>query len=155
MQIRLTIALTLALFSLSGLCHAGKVFKWIDDQGVPQYTDQAPTDRQYSVLETHAAPKSAAAAQEKRAKALEAAGQPEEGSGVNFEAQKKEREQQAKVRAENCKNAQANLKTMKENARVRILGDDGEFRFLSEEEKRAQIQQAQDVIETNCGTDQG
>ncbi len=129
---------------------AGKVFKWIDNQGVPQFTDQAPTDREYTVVETFGAPKSAEAALKRRAEAASAAAAAGEETGDDFEAQKLEREQQAKVREENCKNAQINLKTMKENARVRILGDDGEYSYLSEEERQSQIDRASEIIANSC-----
>ena len=137
------------IFGASGAL-ASKVFKWIDDEGVPQYTDQAPTDREYTVVETFGAPKSADAALKKRAEAASAATATGEQTGDSFEAQKLERERQAKVREENCKNAKSNLKTIQENARVRILGDDGEFRYLTPEERQAQIDQASEIIENSC-----
>ena len=137
------------IFGASGAL-AGKVFKWIDDEGVPQYTDQAPTDREYTVVETFGAPKSAEAALKRRAEAASAAAAAGEETGDDFEAQKLERERQAKVREENCKNAQINLKTMKENARVRILGDDGEYSYLSEEERQSQINRASEIIANSC-----
>ncbi len=136
---------------------AGKVFKWIDDEGIPQYTDQAPKDREYTIVETFGAPKSAEAALKKRAEAAAAAQASKsaaEESGKDFEAQKLERERQAKVRAENCKNARANLKTIQENARVRILGEDGEYRYLTPEERQAQIDQASEMIANSCEASQ-
>ena len=128
---------------------AAKVYKWTDDDGVPQYTDQAPTDREYTVVETFGAPKSAEAALQKRAEQLKAASEAKEPVD-EFEAQKLERDRQAKVREENCKNAKLNLKTMQENARVRILGDDGEFRYLSPEERQAEIDRANEIISASC-----
>ena len=57
---------------------------------------------------------------------------------------------QAVRNAEYCQQARENLWQLNHHARIRMLGEDGEYRFLDEEEKQAQRARAQQVIDANC-----
>ena len=69
---------------------------------------------------------------------------------MDYAEQQKLRDEEAKVRQENCDNAKANLKTMEDHARIRVMGDDGKFRYLSDEEKQQQLDRAKAIITENC-----
>ena len=49
-----------------------------------------------------------------------------------------------------CQKARQNLWEMDHSARIRIIGDDGSYRFLDEEEKEAERRKARQVIDLNC-----
>jgi len=49
-----------------------------------------------------------------------------------------------------CKGAKSNLDTLESKARVRIKGDDGEYRYLTMEEKETQKKTARDLITSYC-----
>ncbi|TGD71579.1 DUF4124 domain-containing protein [Mangrovimicrobium sediminis] len=51
---------------------------------------------------------------------------------------------------EYCKAARANLEVIDTAARIRVKGDDGEMRYITDEERAQQRQQALDVIEAHC-----
>ncbi len=142
--------LTLALF-IAATANAAKVYKWVDEEGITHYDEQAPKGKDYQQITTSGAPPSdSAKAQKKLAENREQNATKKE-TQLDFETQKKMRDEQARVRQENCKNAQANLTTLKQNARIRMLGEDGEFHYLSEEDKQKQMENAQAIIDDNCG----
>ena len=49
-----------------------------------------------------------------------------------------------------CTNAQKNLTTLNTYARIRLPNADGEYRYLSEEEKEEQRDEARSLIATHC-----
>jgi hypothetical protein len=49
-----------------------------------------------------------------------------------------------------CSQARQNLSNLNTFARIRIQGADGEYRYLTEEEKEDQRRQAQDAIDAYC-----
>ena len=137
---------TLLASSLS----ASEVYKWVDEQGITHYEERAPADKDYSKVTTYGVVPSEAKAAKDRLEKQRSEKEAAEQKGVDYDAQKKIADEQAKVRAENCKGAQNNLKTIQENARIRMLGDDGEFRYLSEQERQEQIDTAKEMITANC-----
>jgi len=149
-MIYLAVALS-ALFILAPV-QAETIYKWVDQDGITHYDEQPPVNREYTTVKTYGnTPGSAKVAN------APSEVQPEKQSGadqkgLNIERNKKISEENARVAAENCKNAQGNLKTMEENPRVRILDENGEYRYLTEEEKQSQMKQAKDDIQQNCKT---
>jgi len=150
----LPFSLVASIFLCCSLVHAAVVYKWTDDDGIIQYTDQAPKDREFSVIKASGkVPPSAQQAierleQQRATQSTERAQAKERGQ--DYAEQQKIRDDNAKIREENCNSAQTNLKTLQENARVRIPVEDGEFRYLSEEERQAELDRAQELINSNC-----
>jgi len=135
---------------LSAPLQADEVFKWVDEQGITHYEERAPADKDYSKVTTYGVVPADTEKAKQRLDQQRADKKVAEEKGVDYAAQKKVADEQAKVRTENCKKAQNNLKTIQENARVRILGEDGEFRYLSEEERQQQTDTAKEMITANC-----
>lgn len=144
------LCLPLLAITLAFPAAAAKVYKWVDDEGVTHYTEQAPADKEYEIVSTSGAPPSGAAKAKKQLEEARAARDEKATKDLDFAEQQKIRDEEARIRKENCENAKANLKTMQEHARIRILGDDGEFRYLSEEEKQQQEDRAKQIISDNC-----
>ena len=139
-------------FSTTISIQAETVYKWEDDEGVIQYTDSAPTNRKYSTFEVRGGmPSGAEKATQKLEQQRSDKYQSEQKSG-EYAQQKNERDKQAKVRKENCANAQKNLKMMQENSRIRILDDDGKFRYINDKERQQHIDKATDIITENCNS---
>jgi len=144
------LSIPLLAIALAASAQASEVFKWVDDEGVTHYEERAPANKDYSLIKTYGEVPSDAAAAKQRLEQQRADKKAADEKGVGYAEQKQAADAQAKVRAENCKGARNNLKTIQENARVRILGDDGEFRYLSEEERQSQIDTAKEMISANC-----
>ncbi|MEH6357580.1 MAG: DUF4124 domain-containing protein [Pseudomonadales bacterium] len=143
------LSVPLLLIALASSAHASEVFKWVDEEGVTHYGERAPKDNDYSLIKTYGEVPGGEEAKQ-RLEQQRADKKSGDAKSVDYAEQKKASDDQAKVRAENCKGAQNNLKTIQENARVRTLGDDGEFRYLSEEERQNQITTAKEMITANC-----
>jgi len=131
---------------------AAKVYKWQDDEGVTHYTEQAPSDREYQLISTSGAAPADAEKAKRRLEEARTANDDKASMEMDYAEQQKQRDEEAKVRKENCDNAKANLKTMEEHARIRVMGDDGKFRYLSDEEKQKQLDRAKAIIKENCET---
>lgn len=136
--------------SLTAPVLADEVYKWVDEEGVTHYGERAPADKDYSLIKTYGEVPSGAKEAKQRLEQQRAEKEMADEKGQDYAKQKKIADEQARVRTENCKGAKNNLKTIQENARVRILGEDGEFRYLSEEERQQQIDTAKEMIAENC-----
>lgn len=145
-----TLGIPLLAIALAAPVFADEVYKWVDEEGITHYGERAPADKDYSMVKTYGEVPSGAEEAKQRLEQQRAEKKMADEKGLDYAEQKKIADQQAKVRAENCKGAKNNLKTIQENARVRILGDDGEFRYLSEEERQQQIDTAKEMITENC-----
>lgn len=152
MKLWTTLLMATVAFSTTIPTQAETVYKWKDDEGVIQYTDSAPTNHEYSTFEVRGGvPSGAEKATQKLEQQRSGKYQSEQKAG-EYAQQKNERDKQAKVRKENCANAQKNLKMMQENSRIRILDDDGEFRYINDEERQQHIDKATDTITENCNS---
>lgn len=60
-------------------------------------------------------------------------------------------EEIAKVQRRNCEIGKRNLAQLQAYARIRVRGDNGEERVLTNEEKQERIEQARETIRENCG----
>jgi len=144
------LSIPLLAIALTTSVHASEVFKWVDDDGVTHYGERAPKDKDYSMIKTYGEVPSGAEEAKQRLEQQRTDKKAGDKKKIDYAEQKKTADQQAMIRAENCKGAQNNLKTIQENARVRLLGEDGEFRYLSEEERQNQINNAKEMITANC-----
>lgn len=144
------LSIPLLAIALTTSVHASEVFKWVDDDGVTHYGERAPKDKDYSMIKTYGEVPSGAEEAKQRLEQQRTDKKAGDKKKIDYAEQKKAADQQAMIRAENCKGAQNNLKTIQENARVRLLGEDGEFRYLSEEERQNQINNAKEMITANC-----
>jgi len=70
--------------------------------------------------------------------------------GNRFDTVDKQEMEVIQRNPEICARAQSNLETLNSTARVRIRGEDGEMRFLTEEEIESQRQKARDAITVHC-----
>ncbi len=128
--------------------HAGQThYRWLDDRGNPVHSDRPPPEGiDYEVVSTESS-------LIRQVDAEEGAVPPEVDPkpGNEFKQVNKSAEMQATPKnPEYCKRAQENLNTLNTSARIRLRDDNGEFRFLSEEEKAEQRAKAEEIIELYC-----
>ncbi len=55
-----------------------------------------------------------------------------------------------RVRQENCRRARAQFEQLTTHPRIKVRGEDGEVRMLSEEERQSRIDDAKEAILANC-----
>lgn len=129
---------------LPALATAQSVYRWTDAEGNLRYSDRPP--------EVGTPYESRHLQESWRDSATEAAEPaPEQNPGdLEGRSESVAAAPQAVRNAEYCEQARENLWQLNHHARIRMLGEDGEYRFLSEEEKQAQRVKAQQVIDANC-----
>jgi hypothetical protein len=150
--------LALLLFILANSALGATVYKWVDDQGGTHYGATPPPDRKAE--EIH--PKSSApAAGAGDAQHPQESWQDQEREFLRRRAQRKEdqwQKEQAEARAkqeeaarkESCIAARGNLQILRQGRPVYQLDEKGERKYLTDAERKAQIEQSQRDIERYC-----
>ncbi len=114
-----------------------KVYKWTDEKGQVHYSERPPLGTQAEAIKPetgHSEPVNYSLAVDEKAK----------------EEKKAEAEKTSLKDPERCKSARQNLDTLKTYARIRIKGDDGEYRYLTPDEKQQKTNEATKAIEESC-----
>lgn len=127
-----------------------KLYKWVDENGVTQYTQTPPVKSDFSQVKPP--PKPAVdpkKAQSDLNKRLEAFQKRRDDTTKNkTEADKKAKENADK--AEKCKKARKNLTYLQTHSRIRNKDKDGNVTLLAEEKRQEKIKQANDAIRDYC-----
>ena len=106
-------------------------YRWLDKFGNPVHSDRPPpAGTEYEVVSTGSNMVRKVSASEG---AVPAVAEPSVGN--QFEAVIDGKPKPPAKNPEYCKRAQDNLNTLDSTARIRIRNDEGEFRYLNEEEK--------------------
>ncbi len=143
------LALLIAVCLLAPTAPA-EVYKWVDDQGVTQYSQTPPPNNEYDAVSTDPAPTPDPSVAER----LKAARDALDASGAERAKQqaqaRKDSEQAAKRRAE-CDVLRERLATLENNPRINTYGEGGQVERLSEEKRQADITQLRTLIGKDCG----
>lgn len=151
--------LTLLILALPFLLGA-EIYRWVDANGVVHFSERPErntTPERISVT--------SAAGSRSMAPVPTTLGDPSDDSGARplnpqqqalqdrLNKQEETRLQDiAKIRGENCLVAQDRFDDLTQYARIRMRGNDGEYRVLSEDERLSEINQAKaDVVEFCAG----
>ena len=127
-----------------------KTYKWVDENGVTQYTATPPPKGDFKTIK---APSKPAVDPVKAKSDLQ-----ERLDGFNKRKDdankaKKEADDLAAKAAEskkNCEQAKKNLNLLKTKVRVRYTEKDGSSRFLTDDERAENLKRAQDAIKSHC-----
>lgn len=129
------------LISLSPLCMAGQIYKWVDAQGVTHFDAQPPQGREATLVVTPAP-------------SVDKPGVPSRGNvigdqqAIDNKVKKQVAEQQAQLKVF-CEQARTNLAQLQNNPRIREEVD-GEMHRLSDQQRQERITEAQKQIARNC-----
>jgi hypothetical protein len=139
------VAATLAFTSLSA--NAGETYyRWTDDRGNPVHSDRPPPKGvDYEVVSTGSTLIRPVEAEQG---AVPAEISPRVGN--DFEQVDTRIETEIEKNPEYCQRARDNLATLSKNGRIRMRNDQGEYRYIDEEEKEIQRQNAADAIDAYC-----
>jgi len=130
---------------------AQKIYKWVDQQGVTHYSEQAPAGNRAETIPIHSY---RAETQPPLPPALEAASDTHEQLSAEqhlaTQTQLPTPEQKA-VQQQNCATARQKLRALENAGRVRQLNPNtGQYIYLADEVKLAQIQQMSDYLRNKC-----
>lgn len=133
----------------AGLAQAA-MYKWVDENGVTQYTQYPPPNRKVEVVVPPPPPaEDPEGAQKKLEDLLQR--QDEQRKAAETAAQERAKtEEQTAARAKNCETARKNLAALTTGGRKRILGPDGVATFLTDEDREARIAKAKQQIADYC-----
>lgn len=126
------------------------IYKWVDDEGITQYTQARPVDRASTIVPRPVP--SDLSSKEARESLLKNQQKLEEWS-----QQRKEKKLQQKIDVvkqeqliQQCRQARIDLANLGNAARQRFRTAEGEYIRLSEEQRNRFKQQLRDKIEKNC-----
>ena len=145
---RKILTLAVLLVAAPAISSAASVYKWTDENGVTHFGDRQPSGQQAESVSIRTGKRSESNRQspQEQVKALE-----------EREAEKAERQEESAVeearrkqREANCETARSNLSILQRNSRIRVE-EEGEQRYLSEEEIAEQRVKFEEIAEENCG----
>lgn len=141
---------------------------WVDKSGVTNYSEQPPTnvtgarhitsEQQLGVRERQFGDRDPSLIQDETpAQPTPAPGRNPSGKTGPVNPDSTIADQRAAVQAKiaetkqrNCEIGKRNLAQLEAYSRIRVKGDDGKERVLSDQEHQAQIEQARQIIQDNC-----
>lgn len=138
MKFTATLTLGIACFLAANQVSAAKekFYKWTDAKGQTHYSQHPPANTQAEVVKTetgHSDPVNygAPATEEKK-----------ETGKEQIKSTEKDKER--------CESARKNAETLKAYARIRIKQDNGEYRFITPEEHKQKLDEANNAIAESC-----
>lgn len=146
---KLTLGATILCFAAisASLQAQGTVhYRWLNERGNPVHSDRPPPKGiDYEVITTGSGLKRVVSGEEG---AVPPEVKPRVGN--NFTQVDEEEAKRSKKNPELCKRAKTNLEALTGNAKVRIRDDQGEERFLSEEEVIVEREKARAQVSVYC-----
>lgn len=141
------IYLGLLLLALGSSAASAQVYyRWIDERGNLAHSDRPPQGFDYEVISARSSLKRIVRAKEG---AVPAEITPR--AGKRFEAvERNSADQVTKKNPELCARGRSNISSLNSGSDIKLRDNNGELRFLSEEEKSAQLAQAQVMIKAHC-----
>ncbi|MGF0242030.1 DUF4124 domain-containing protein [Rhodococcus sp. IEGM1300] len=129
------------LISLSPLCMAAQIYKWVDAQGVTHFDAQPPQGQQATTVVTPAPPVG------KTATPVDNTTLGDQ-QAIDKTVKKQVAEQEAQLKGF-CEQARTNLAQLQNNPRLREEVD-GEMRRLTDQQRQERTTEAQKQIADNC-----
>jgi hypothetical protein len=141
-----SVALLLAATSLQAGA-SDTFYRWQDERGNPVNSDRPPpAGTPYEIISTESS----------MVRRVNSADAPPGKSGDGGEGEAPNQtvvyrgQSQVEKNPEFCAQARENLATLEVAPRVRLRGDDGEYRYLTDEEREEQKKNARDTIAVHC-----
>jgi len=158
----LSLCYSISLVLITGGLHA-EVYRWIDDEGVVNYTQRKPANVDAIIVGKPASPRQPRNPTETPASSSSGQGNQESQLKLSEEQQEmydalqqKEADRQieiSRIRASNCKRSKVLLQRLSANGRIHVRDTEGDERNLPDEERTQRIAEAQRGIVVNCEPD--
>ena len=121
---------------LAGVCQAGQYYKWVDDKGVTHFSEKPVLGSDAKKMGT--ASKTAETPEPETPAPTEGAAPPAQAAANQT------------GNDENCKIAQDRLKALQSGQRIRLVGPDGKFAYLDQNQIKEEVQKTQEVLNSSC-----
>ena len=143
---RLLLSAILIAVSLSA--HAA-FYKWVDANGVTQYSQSPPPSGQYKEMRSSLPPGDSNAERQ----SAETSPPPQNPATEPTPAappDDQELARQQAAREQNCQLAKQRLSQLENHPRIRYMAADGSVRVMSEEEKQAKLMETRNMMNEMC-----
>ncbi len=154
---RLVIALVAALLAVSSLpAGADKIYRWVDENGVVNYTQQKPRDTESEAIVTNTgAPRTVSETAPAPIATSAATGEelsPEQQKMLDGlrAAEQARQDEIAQIKADNCQQSRDVLSRLTLKNRIRVKDANGEYAMMPEDERQRRISEAQKNIALYC-----
>lgn len=134
----------------AGLTQAA-MYKWVDENGVTQYTQYPPPTGKSEVMVPPPPPAEDPEGAQQRLEDLLKKQDDQRKAATTAEQERTKSEEQAATREKNCQMARSNLEKLTTGGRKRVIGSDGVATYLTDEDRAAHIAKAKQQIEEFCG----
>ena len=125
---------------------SGTYYRWIDASGTPVNSDRPPpAGTEYEVVSATTNRMHVDAAE-----GSTAAPEVENGTNNKIDAAQAPAQPRYKKDPEACANARENLEVLKTHARIRLADGNGNYRYIGQAEKEAELAKAEAIIAKNC-----
>ncbi len=126
------------------------MYRWVDENGVTQYSQTPPPAQDADKLKPPPPP--AESPQEARRRLdlqLQQIDDRREDRELADE-ERRRKEEERRIARKNCDSARTNLENLQSASRRLVRMHDGSYKRLTEEERQERMQKAREQIETNC-----
>ncbi len=151
---RLTlVALGLCLVAsllISSTTEAGQVYRWTTSDGTVHYGEHPPQGVEATQMSTTTGKPSKQSSRRERVEPGEYSGEEPAAESKDETAAAEVAPPKPKKNKDICERAKYNLKVLTDRARIRQTDENGEERYLSDEEKDKQKEKAREAIKTYC-----
>jgi hypothetical protein len=147
-------AVLLMLASLS--VSADEIYRWVDENGVVNYTQQKPRNTEAETIVTSSGSSRVANDTSAPMPVTSAStGQPMSAEQEKMleglrAAERTRQEEIAKIKEQNCQQSRDVLSRLTLKDRIRVKGADGEYTIMPEDERQERISKAQENIALYC-----
>lgn len=130
---------------------SAEIYRWTDDTGETHFGANPPAGVEAEPVSTSQTNTIENASRQSENEDEEEASQGEEPSDDQGDREQNPEDQKEReeIRQQNCEAARQALKTLEQNARVQVM-EDGERRYLSQEEKEAERERYEKLQDENC-----
>lgn len=133
----------------AGLAQAA-MYKWVDENGVTQYTQYPPPQGKAEVMVPPPPPAEDPEGAQKRLEDLLKKQDDQRKAATTAEQEQAKSDEQTATREKNCQTARSNLEKLTTGGRKRVIGPDGVATYLSDEDREARIAKARQQITEFC-----
>ncbi|TGN38437.1 DUF4124 domain-containing protein [Marinobacter confluentis] len=147
---RKILALAVCIMVIPASASAQSVYKWTDENGIVHFGDRAPSGTESESVSIRTG-KRAGSGDSDSASPQQRVQQMDEQAAQSAEREQLSAAEEArqKQRAANCQTARSNLSLIRSGSRIRVE-ENGEERYLTEEEKAEKREQFEEIAELNC-----
>ena len=149
------------LVLVAGNLHA-EIYRWVDDEGVVNFTQRKPSNVEVDIIgkpantrppQTYAEPVTPSVAQsDQQENRLKLTAEQREMYAALQEKEADRQAQISKISTSNCKRSKALLQRLSTSGRINIRAADGNERILPDEERAQRIAEIQRGIVVNCAS---